>query len=113
MPQRRRNRSSHSSRSGKSSGRSHSTRRSSRNNNSRGSRTHSRGKSAQRGGKRKAATTRAGKYVKKEMEHAERGKHTVKSRKQAVAIGLSKARRAGLRVPARKRRSRGQSSKRK
>ncbi len=53
----------------------------------------------------KAATTQAGEYVREEMEHAKRGKHPVKSRKQAIAIGLSKARRSGVKVP-RKRSSR-------
>ena len=48
----------------------------------------------------KAATTQAGEYVREEMEHAKRGKHPVKSRKQAIAIGLSKARRSGVKVPA-------------
>jgi hypothetical protein len=38
---------------------------------------------------------------------------TVKSRKQAIAIGLSEARRAGGKVPARRSRSRGSSSRRK
>jgi hypothetical protein len=47
----------------------------------------------------KAATTQAGEYVKEEMHHAKSGKHPVKSRKQAIAIGLSKARRAGVKVP--------------
>lgn len=51
----------------------------------------------------KAATTQAGEYVREEMEHAKEGKHPVKSRKQAIAIGLSKARRAGVKVPRRKR----------
>jgi hypothetical protein len=50
----------------------------------------------------KAATTQAGEFVREEMHHAERGKHRVKSRKQAIAIGLSKARRAGVKVPAKK-----------
>lgn len=44
----------------------------------------------------KAATTQAGEFVREEMEHVKRGKHGVRSRKQAVAIGLSKARRAGV-----------------
>ncbi len=44
----------------------------------------------------KAPTTQAGEFVREEMEHVKRGKHGVKSRKQAVAIGLSKARRAGV-----------------
>ncbi len=49
----------------------------------------------------KAATTQAGEFVREEMEHAKRGKHPVKSRKQAIAIGLSKARRSGVKVPPR------------
>src|SRR5512142_394000 len=44
----------------------------------------------------KAPTTQAGEFVREEMEHVKRGKHGVKSRKQAIAIGLSKARRAGV-----------------
>jgi hypothetical protein len=52
----------------------------------------------------KAPTTQAGEYVREEMHHKKRGKHPIKSRKQAVAIGLSKARRDGVKVP-RKRRS--------
>jgi hypothetical protein len=51
----------------------------------------------------KAATTQAGAFVGEEMRHAKSGKHPVKSRKQAIAIGLSKARRAGVKVPPRKR----------
>ena len=50
-------------------------------------------------------STRAGKYVREEIHHAREGKHPVKNRKQAIAIGLSKARKAGIRVP-RKRSSR-------
>lgn len=49
----------------------------------------------------KAATTQAGEFVKEEMDHMKRGKHRVKSRKQAIAIGLSKARKAGVKVPKR------------
>jgi hypothetical protein len=56
----------------------------------------------------KAATTQAGEYVREEMHHAKRGKHPVKSRKQAIAIGLSKARRSGVKVP----RKKGASSRR-
>lgn len=48
----------------------------------------------------KAATTQAGEFVREEFEHVRGGKHGVKSRKQAVAIGLSKARRAGVALPA-------------
>jgi hypothetical protein len=53
---------------------------------------------AQRKGK--SASTRAGSYVREEMEHLKEGKHgsRVKSPKQAVAVGLSKARRAGVKV---------------
>ena len=55
--------------------------------------------------RKKAPSTRAGKYVHEEIHHARQGKHPVKNRKQAIAIGLSKARKAGIRVP-RKRSSR-------
>jgi hypothetical protein len=51
----------------------------------------------------KAPTTQAGAFVGEEMRHAKSGKHRVKSREQAVAIGLSKARRAGVKVPPKKR----------
>jgi hypothetical protein len=47
----------------------------------------------------KAATTQAGEFVKEEMDHVKKGKHGAKSHKQAIAIGLSKARRAGVKVP--------------
>lgn len=51
----------------------------------------------------KSAGTAAGEFVKEEMDHIREGKHGARSRKQAVAIGLSKARRAGipLRAPPR------------
>ena len=48
-----------------------------------------------------AASTQAGEYVREEMRHKRSGKHPVKSRKQAIAIGLSKARKSGVRVPKR------------
>jgi hypothetical protein len=51
----------------------------------------------------KAPTTQAGEFVREEMHHARSGKHPVRSRKQAIAIGLSKARRSGVKLPARKR----------
>lgn len=44
----------------------------------------------------KAPTTQAGEFVREEMDHVKEGKHPVKNRKQAIAIGLSKARRAGV-----------------
>lgn len=64
------------------------------------------------GRKGKASTTQAGAFVREEMEHAKRGKHEhpVKSHKQAIAIGLSKARRAGVKIkpnPNRARRAKG------
>ncbi len=44
----------------------------------------------------KSPTTAAGEFVREEMEHVRRGKHGARSPKQAIAIGLSKARRAGV-----------------
>jgi hypothetical protein len=46
----------------------------------------------------KAPTTQAGEYVREEMEHIREGKHGARSTKQAVAIGLSKARRSGVKL---------------
>jgi predicted SPOUT superfamily RNA methylase MTH1 len=51
----------------------------------------------------KAPTTQAGPFVKEEVEHVREGKHGARSTKQAIAIGLSKARRAGVRLPTPKR----------
>jgi hypothetical protein len=50
-------------------------------------------------------STQAGEYVREEMHHKRSGKHKIKNRKQAIAIGLSKARRSGVRVPKKKRKS--------
>ena len=47
----------------------------------------------------KAPTTQAGEFVREEMEHIREGKHGARSTKQAIAIGLSKARRAGVNLP--------------
>ena len=47
----------------------------------------------------KAETTQAGEFIREEMHHIREGKHGAQSAKQAVAIGLSKARRAGVRLP--------------
>jgi hypothetical protein len=47
----------------------------------------------------KAPTTAAGEFVKEEIEHVRHGKHGVRSPQQAIAIGLSKARRAGIPLP--------------
>lgn len=51
----------------------------------------------------KAPTTAAGEFVREEIEHVRQGKHGARSPQQAIAIGLSKARRAGipLKPPAR------------
>ena len=46
----------------------------------------------------KAASTQAGNFVKEEMDHIREGKHGAKNTKQAIAIGLSKARRSGVAV---------------
>ncbi|HVS51969.1 MAG TPA: DUF6496 domain-containing protein [Opitutaceae bacterium] len=48
----------------------------------------------------KAASTQAGEFVREEMDHIRAGKHGAASAKQAIAIGLSKARRAGVKLPA-------------
>ena len=47
----------------------------------------------------KAASTQAGEFVREEIHHIREGKHGAASAKQAVAIGLSKARRAGVELP--------------
>src|SRR2546421_1545311 len=47
----------------------------------------------------KAPSTQAGEFVRETMEHVREGKHGAKSTKQAIAIGLSKARRAGVKLP--------------
>jgi uncharacterized protein DUF6496 len=47
----------------------------------------------------KAPSTQAGEFVREEMEHIRKGKHGARSTKQAIAIGLSKARRAGVDLP--------------
>jgi hypothetical protein len=59
--------------------------------------TRERARKAKREGK--APTTQAGEYVKEEIEHIREGKHGARSAKQAIAIGLSKARRAGVKLP--------------
>jgi len=51
----------------------------------------------------KAPTTQAGEFVHEEIDHVRQGKHGARSSKQVIAIGLSKARRAGVKVPAAKR----------
>jgi hypothetical protein len=46
----------------------------------------------------KAPTTQAGEFVREEIHHVREGKHGARSTKQAIAIGLSKARRAGVKL---------------
>jgi hypothetical protein len=47
----------------------------------------------------KSPSTQAGEFVREEIEHVREGKHGARSAKQAIAIGLSKARRAGVKLP--------------
>src|SRR6266702_3541744 len=48
----------------------------------------------------KSPSTQAGEFVREEFHHVREGKHGARSPQQAIAIGLSKARRAGVRLPA-------------
>lgn len=48
----------------------------------------------------KSPSTQAGEFVREEMHHIREGKHGARSPEQAIAIGLSKARRAGVKLPA-------------
>jgi len=57
----------------------------------------------------KSPSTQAGEFVREEIEHVREGKHGARSARQAIAIGLSKARRAGVDLPAPKK---GTASKR-
>lgn len=47
----------------------------------------------------KSPSTQAGEFVREEIHHVREGKHGVKNPKQAIAIGLSKARKAGVKLP--------------
>src|SRR5438046_4400346 len=47
----------------------------------------------------KAPSTQAGEFVREQIEHIREGKHGARSTKQAIAIGLSQARRAGVKLP--------------
>jgi hypothetical protein len=62
----------------------------------------------------KSPTTAAGEFVREEIDHVREGKHGARSAKQAIAIGLSKARRAGvpLKPPGRGKASTRKSAKR-
>src|SRR5579863_6421202 len=48
----------------------------------------------------KSPSTQAGEFVREEMHHIREGKHGAASARQAIAIGLSKARRAGVKLQA-------------
>ena len=61
-------------------------------------RTLERARQAKREGK--SPTSQAGEFVREEMHHIREGKHGARSTKQAIAIGLSKARRAGVKLGA-------------
>jgi hypothetical protein len=49
--------------------------------------------------KGKSPSTQAGEFVREEIRHVRKGVHGARSTKQAIAIGLSKARRAGIKLP--------------
>ena len=51
----------------------------------------------------KSPSTQAGEFVREEMEHIREGEHGARSPEQAIAIGLSKARRTGVKLPPPKR----------
>ena len=61
----------------------------------------------------KSKSTQAGEFVREEMHHVREGKHGARSTKQAIAIGLSKARRAGVKLPPPKRGSASAATRRK
>jgi hypothetical protein len=56
-------------------------------------------KTLRRAQKDKSPATKDGEFVREEIEHVREGKHGARSAKQAIAIGLSKARRAGVKIP--------------
>src|SRR3954453_3567058 len=60
-----------------------------------------RGREDEREGK--SPSTQAGEFVREEMEHIRQGEHGARSPEQAIATGLSKARRAGVKLTAPKR----------
>ena len=61
----------------------------------------------------KAPSTQAGEFVREEIDHVREGKHGARSTRQAIAIGLSKARRAGVALPPPKKGSASASTRRK
>ncbi|HEV8117875.1 MAG TPA: DUF6496 domain-containing protein [Thermoanaerobaculia bacterium] len=61
----------------------------------------------------KSPSTQAGEFVREEMHHVREGKHGARSTKQAIAIGLSKARRAGVHLGAPKKGTASRETRRK
>jgi hypothetical protein len=61
----------------------------------------------------KSPSTQAGEFVREEIHHVREGKHGARNAKQAIAIGLSKARRAGVKLPAPKRSTTSASTRKK
>jgi hypothetical protein len=61
----------------------------------------------------KSPSTQAGEFVREEMDDIREGKHGARSAKQAIAIGLSKARRAGVRLAPPKRGTTSEQTRRK
>jgi hypothetical protein len=61
----------------------------------------------------KSPSTQAGEFVREEIHHVREGKHGARNTKQAIAIGLSKARRAGVKLPAPKASSTSASTRKK
>lgn len=47
----------------------------------------------------KSPSTQASEFVREEVHHVREGKHGARSRQQIIAIGLSKARKAGVKIP--------------
>lgn len=64
--------------------------------------TSSRTRSSRKKSSGRKYSKKAGEEVRTEMHHMRSGKHPVKNRKQAIAIGLSKARKKGAKVPSKK-----------
>ena len=56
-------------------------------------------KTIRRAQKARSPSTQAGEFVREEIEHVREGKHGARSAKQVIAIGLSKARKAGVKLP--------------
>ncbi len=61
----------------------------------------------------KSASTQAGEFIREEMHHIGEAGHAPKSRKQAIAIGLSEARAAGVKVKAAPKKGGGNTTRRK